>query len=719
MSAPSLRLRFRPDLAAEQVRFGDRTAWIVRDPVAGRHFHFDPREYEILTTLDGEKSLQDVLDDVRRRRPEEHLPPETLVRFLAEARNAGLLSGGPTAAPGALDKPGRPAGSWMFARWPLFNPEPLLEAVTPALSFVFTKSFAAIYMSLIATAALSVVVRFDEFQSRLPELTAWLTPGMVAAIALALFGCKVVHELAHGVAARHFGARVEECGILFLFFLPCFYCDVSQAWMFRSRGQRILVSAGGMLAELGLAAVAAWLWWFSRPGPIQSLLVAVMATCSVNTLLINGNPLLRFDGYFILCDVLGMPNLASRASQWWARAFGRWVWGLPTADSEPGDWRAGAYGVLSAAYRVFVLSAILWLMHRVGREFGAPLVSLTLALLVLAGFASRMARMVAAPLGDPLLRRMLRRGRLGLSAIVVGTGLVVIAAVPWSRTIDADVVWEPDSATPVFAAAPGRLRTLSQAGSRIEAGQTLVVLENLQLQRELLEAETDQQLAAQRLDAARVRSNFDPEAARSIPALQEAADSATERQRLLAAEIARLTIAAPISGRVMPPPNVPERFEDSRTPGRWAGTPFDPENRDCDLERGALVAQIVPEDRLCAVACVHQRSIAKLSIGQSVRLARRSGGPLRLRGTIVEISPSPLEHAPRELVAAKRIPVRPGDGAADLPLEPHYRVRIRLDEGAGGGLLPGEIGVARVEVTPASLAGRAVEAVRDAFRFEL
>ena len=116
---------------------------------------------------------------------------------------------------------------------------------------------------------------------------------------------------------------------MFLVFVPCLYCDVSDAWLFPSRRQRILVSAAGMIVEITLASVATLLWFFSVDGPVQTICLTVMTICTVSTLLANGNPLMRYDGYFILSDLIGIPNLAGESTGLISQKVKRWLWGLP------------------------------------------------------------------------------------------------------------------------------------------------------------------------------------------------------------------------------------------------------------------------------------------------------------------------------------------------------------------------------------------------------
>ena len=168
--------------------------------------------------------------------------------------------------------------------------------------------------ALVVLFAASIVVgHFDEVRARLPELSVFADWRNLVWLFATIGVVKVLHELGHALACKHFGGEVPEMGVLLLVFVPCLYCDVTDAWRFPSKWQRILVSAAGMLVELVIASVATIVWWYAQPGLVQLVALDVMIICTVNTLAVNGNPLLRYDGYYILSDLVESPNLWQRS----------------------------------------------------------------------------------------------------------------------------------------------------------------------------------------------------------------------------------------------------------------------------------------------------------------------------------------------------------------------------------------------------------------------
>src|SRR5262249_25831426 len=181
-------------------------------------------------------------------------------------------------------------------------------------------------------------------------------------IALTFPVVKAMHELGHAFSLRAFGGEVHQIGLMFIAFFPVPYVDASAAAMLPSKAQRILVGAAGMMVELVLAALALYIWLISEPGIVRAVAYDVIVIAGVSTLIVNGNPLLRFDGYFILSDLIEIPNLAQRSSRFWGRLIMRWLFGLRSPDIDQGSpaeraWYA-VYGPAAFAYRMFILISL-------------------------------------------------------------------------------------------------------------------------------------------------------------------------------------------------------------------------------------------------------------------------------------------------------------------------------------------------------------------------
>ena len=194
---------------------------------------------------------------------------------------------------------------------------------------------------------------------------------------------KIIHEFGHGLTAKHYGGEVHEMGILFLVLTPALYCDVTDSWLLPNKWRRIWISAAGIYVECFLASIATFVWWYSTPGLLNSLAMATMFICSVNTIMFNANPLLRYDGYYVMADWLEIPNLRIKSTQFFAYLIQEKVLGLeiPVQSYMPRSRRYlfVTYAVASYIYRWFVTFAILWFLSQVLKPYKLESVSYLLA----------------------------------------------------------------------------------------------------------------------------------------------------------------------------------------------------------------------------------------------------------------------------------------------------------------------------------------------------
>ena len=358
---------------------------------------------------------------------------------------------------------------------------------------------------------------------------------------------KLLHELAHGLAVRRWGGEVREWGVSLLVLMPVPFVDASAANGFRHGYQRLAVSSAGILAELLLAALALLLWSLVEPGLVRDASAVVMLVAAVSTLLVNGNPLLRFDGYYVLVDALDLPNLSTRSRRWWLEGLRRHLLGLNAADplmAARGElpWLV-AYQPLSWLYRLGLCGGIvLWLGGR------APLLAFAAAawfgwslLLTPAFNASK------ALLDERLPEASRWRARLlaGVLAIVLPLGLVAVQ-VP-HVTVAQGVVWLPDDAR-LRVGTEGFVDALARHdGDRVEAGTIVARLR-------------DDQLLTRRQELAREREGLEIEWFRHLRSDPARAAIIDQRLVSLQREIARvneqvrlLTVRAARSGRLVIP----------------------------------------------------------------------------------------------------------------------------------------------------------------------
>jgi len=727
----SVRLRKRPDLTAIQQSFANRRYWVLKDPVSLRYAQLNEHEYCIWECLDGQASLDDIKEHFERRFAPLQVTHQQIQAFLGDLHSKALvLADAPGQAEHLLQRDRKRRGRELLGavsgilamRFRGINPDPLLNWLHPVCRPLFSRS-ALVASALLAVVALAVIaVQFEVLLARLPDFHAFFGATNLVWIALALAATKVLHELGHGLVCKHFGGPCHELGVMFLVFVPCLYCNVSDAWMLPNKWHRIAITAAGVWVEVTLASICTLLWWFSEPGLLNTLCLNTMFVCSISTVLFNGNPLLRFDGYFILSDALEVPNLWQESRDYLRSLARRWCLGI----EQYGDlawvqarrrWLA-MYGVVSTIYRWTVLAGIMFFVFEVLGPYRLEI--LAQGILVLVGVG-----ILAVPVSggwrfmrNPVNRGKVRRGRLALTCLVLAVVAAGIYWIPVPFHVAAPLVLQPQDAHRVYVSVRGELAEVNvRAGDTVAQDERLAALENLDLVREItrLEGELSQQQT--RLDNLEARRSADPDANLQIPTAQKMLDDIRERLEKNREEQAKLVLTAPVAGVVLPPPDM---GRDQSVPGRlptWSGTPLDAQNRGCLLETGAVFCLVGDPNCVEAVLYVGQTDVQFLKMDQCVRLRLDTLPGKVLQGVIVEVAQKDAKVAPREL-AAGDLPVRVGHDGVARPVDTAYQARVSLDD--HNYRLPiGSRGKAKILVQPQPLGRRLYRYLSETFTFRL
>lgn len=727
-AARRVALRLRPDLVLEAQPHGDQRYWVVKDPVALTYFHLEDEEHAILTLLDGRRSLAEI-----KRRFEETFAPlqvtlEQLQSFFARLYQSGLLLADAPGQGERLQQRGVQRrrrgilelfGNLLAIRFGGVDPDLFLRWLHARLRWLFSPWFLVACVAMVAGAGVLATVEFETLRKRLPDFHTFFSAGNMIWFAVALAVSKVLHELGHALACKHYGGECHEIGVLLLVFTPCLYCNVTDAWMFPRKWRRIAVSAAGMIVEIVLAAAATFLWWFSQPGLVHTLLLSIVVICSVNTLLLNGNPLLRYDGYYILSDLVEVPNLAQRSQAFWSRWLWYWTTGLRLPEERPLSGRrrllVAFYGLASAAYRWLVVVAILWFVYRVLKPYGLEAAALLLSVLVFAGMLLVPLRNLLAVAANPAHRRQIRPGRVLLSVLLASAALAAILLWPVPWRIRAPAVVQAIDAHYVYVVVPGRVIRAVEPGRFAAKGETLVQLEDHDVRQEIVELAGQRNQQRMQLQNLRLRLADDPGVAPEIPAAEEALVAIETRLAQREEDQRRLTLRAPADGTVIAPPaQEPSPY----LPGAlrsWSGSPLEPRNRGSYLETGTLACLVGDPQRLEVVLVIDQADMKSIRRGQPVRLDMEQWPGQVVEGTIIELARTDLKVAPREL-AHEGMPVQVDRQGVARPAETSYQARVALD-GAPGTLRVGGRGQARVVVDPQPLGVRWYRALGRVFHF--
>jgi putative peptide zinc metalloprotease protein len=479
----TLRPRLREDLVFHRHVYRGEVWQVLQEPLSGRCHRLSPAAQRVVGLMDGERTTQAIWERACEVRADEAPTQDETIRLLALLHAADLLACDVPPDTAELLRRQREradAAGWrrrvgpLSQRVALLDPDRGLARALPLARLAFGRAGAALWCALVGAAALASFVYREDFVAGVAR--DLLEPGNLLLMALVYPVVKALHEIAHGLATKVWGGEVHEMGIVFLLFFPVPYVDASAATVFPDKWRRACVGAAGIAAELAIASLALFVWLAVEPGAVRALALAVITTSGVSTLLFNGNPLLRYDGYYVLADLIEIPNLDARARQLLESLLWRHVLG-PAADRGPvtaaGEkrWLVG-YGLAALVYRPLVTLGI-------ALYIGGRFPSLGIAIAVLA-----LASQIALPLarhGGRLLAEARLRGKQ-TRAIAVSAGwavgaLALLFAAPLpSSTRAQGVVWPPDRAE-VRARADGFVvRLLADPESAVRPGDALVEL---------------------------------------------------------------------------------------------------------------------------------------------------------------------------------------------------------------------------------------------------
>lgn len=569
-----IRLLRRRDLAISVQKYEGRTYYVVKDPVALRYYRFKEQEHFLLQLMDGKHTLDQAQKEFEKRFRPDRLTLEDLEQFGQQLLQAGLVQNDAPQAGKQLftqrKKRKRMERLAMFTnilyiKLPIFDPDKLLTRMLPWLRWMFTTTFLVASTLFCLAAVLLVLTKFDYFYGRLPSYHEFFSFKTIVYLWAALGVVKVVHEFGHGLSCKAFGGEVHEMGFLFLVFSPAMYCNVSDAWTLPNKWHRIIIGGAGIYVELMIAAFATFIWWYTPSWPfVNNLSLSLMIVCSVSTVLFNGNPLMRFDGYYVLADWLEIPNLRDRSNRYLQRLVMQHCLGIEVQPEPYMElWRRilfVAYASVAWVYRWMITFVILYFMATFLRPYKLEIISSLLAIFS-----------VGSMIGWPLFRLMKnvkKRGRLPdmkkprvlmSSAVLAGFFLAfLLVPMPVTRVRSPGLVqYQPEDTVPVPVVVSGILKKVHVLeGQYVTKGKVLAEFTSLELETKRNQALRQLSLKGELVDLydRHSRETRDPKERSAIQGTKAQAESdrnaAQKHLEILDREIDLLTVRAPRDGHV-------------------------------------------------------------------------------------------------------------------------------------------------------------------------
>ena len=729
----SLLLRMRQDLVARRQRWQGREYWTVKDPLTLRYYRFEEEEFAILQMLDGRASSEEIRERFENQFAPQRLSAAQLQHLLAMLHRSHLLvsdAAGQGVQLQQRDSQRRQRewlaqiGNLLAIRFRGVDPDRWLAWLDRRVGWLFSAPAATAALLLMLSALLLIAAEFDVFRARLPSFHAFFAVHNWLWLAVVLCVTKVIHEFGHGLACKRFGGECHEMGLMLLVFTPCLYCNVSDAWMIKSRWRRAAIGAAGMYVELIMASLATFLWWLSEPGLVNHLALNVMFVCSVSTLLFNANPLMRFDGYYILADLLEIPNLRQKSAAVIQRKLGAWLLGLRERPDPflPARWRwaFAAYSVASALYGWLVSVSIFWFLYRVLEPYGLKVLGQLLG-------AAMVVSLIVVPLVrlchfllQPARAQDVNQPRVLVSLGVIAAILLAVLLVPLPYYVAATLEVQPRGGQSVYVEVPGELQQVLVKNGPVTAGQPLARLDDVELRMAEQRLLTQRSDLAVRIESIRQRAHTDDQALLELAQTQEALAALDRQVARLQVDLAKLTIRAPASGVLVPAPARTQPDRPALQLASWTGRPLEARNLGAYLETSTLVGRIAQPGQLEAILAIDQEELDFVRPGQTVDLLLTPLPGQRLSGRIDRIAEENMQAAPARLAARSGggLATHTQEGGVERPLSVVYQASVPLDDRSGQ-IAVGSTGLARIRAGYQPLYQRLWRSACRTFRFEM
>ena len=685
----NLRLKLRSTVEVQRQFYRGEKWYVLRDPFNNRFFRVQPAAYDFIMRLNADRTVEEVwlacMEDFSQTAPGQ----ADVVMLLGQMYSMNLLD--TDVSPDTRQMFSRytltrrkelrsQLMNILFIRLPLFDPEKLLERFSGLIHKMLSPAGAVVWLITLLVAIKLVV---DNADVALDSAQAVLAPDNLFLLYLGLIFVKAFHEIGHAVVCHRYGGEVHTMGLMFMLFTPLPYMDATSSWGFRSRWQRAYVGAAGMVAELFIASLAAMYWAVSGQGALHSLAYNIMFVASVSTVLFNANPLLRLDGYYILSDLLDIPNLSARSTEYIRYLLEHFIFNYNGAVSSAKNRQEAIeltlYGVLSAIYKVMISLGIILFIADKWLILGTILAIVGLV----TGVFLPTVRFISYLFLDSRLLQC-RRRIIAQSALFLAVFTLVTILLPFPHNIYAPGVVESFPDIKVVNMVSGHVKEyLVTPGQHVVAGQPLVRLENKELLFSLMSAES--RVVEMRVKERQALGKTIADLKPVLKELRVAQESLVELRR----NEAELIVRARANGIWIP-------ANKESISGLW-------------VERGRYMGDIVGGDRFQFAAVVAQEEVSELFDSSVNSVEVRLWGEAHQRITIEEVRLIPYQHEKLPSpalgqmgggnVSVQSTQQQGGDNAA----EPFFLVNALLENNSGAHLLHGRSGTIRFTLEPKPL----------------
>ncbi|MFT5656428.1 MAG: putative peptide zinc metalloprotease protein [Arenicella sp.] len=496
----ALRPRLRNHIELHRHQYRGEQWYILQDDTSGRFHRFSPAAYQVIGLMDGRHSMDDIWKFASQELKDDALTQAQIITLMGQLYKAdSFTTEVPPDTKELFERQYTMERRMKLQRWksplairiPLFDPDAFIVKALPYVGWLFSIWGVFIWLGVVFGALLMAFLNWPELTENLVDR---VLAGQNILVLIVTFPIvKLLHEFGHAFAARVNGGQVHEMGIMFLMLMPIPYVDATSSTAFASRWKRVLVGASGMLFELFIAATALYFWLDMGSGFVSAVLYNVMIIAGVSTILFNANPLIKFDGYYILSDWIEIPNLATRSTKYLGYLFQRYLFNMSNVKS-PAHTQGERvwfvfYGIASFIYRLFLISFIVFLLADQYFIFGVLLAIWAVWMMAIMPVYKQLKFVVM----DKKLKGNRPRALMVSGGVLAFLVAIAITPMPLSTIVEG-VVWA-DQDSRVRMTSQGFVKgVLVKDGDTVQVGQVIAVCDNYELltNRDRLRAQLDE-----------------------------------------------------------------------------------------------------------------------------------------------------------------------------------------------------------------------------------
>jgi len=715
-------------LATIETMYRGSQTWIVKDPVSLKFHRLGEAEKLVWDMLDGDTTYAQIRSRLQAQYPSMAVKLESIFGLIRTFHEQEIVESLNSESFRLIeerrdkqrkDKLKQTASSILWIRLPGFDPEQFLDYLYPRCRFLFSKSFLILFLLTLTATIVISLWNADELRHRIPQLHEYYSVSRLAWIPLVLVITKTVHEFGHALCCKHFGGECHEIGVMLLFFSPTMYCDASDSWSFKSKWHRIAVAAAGLYFELILVIIGFWVWWKFPPSPLHYICFLVLVLSGGFSLFFNLNPLMRFDGYYMLSDFLEIPNLQSTAARVFWSKFRQFCLGISPDPWVRRQFESSGPTLLlfhtaAFAYRMVVITGITWMILLTLPQRGLQGASHLLAASILFGLVGGPAFKVYKFFSTLSITRTVNW------ILVVFWGVVAclfcsLLIVPLPRSIRLPAAMELlDPTETIYVETTGMLTAPSvRPGDQVTAGTTIATLSNSDLSLAETRLSGELKMAERELEVLNAQRITFSDSDAKIPRAKERVRDLRGQLEIVCQQVDGLRLVATREGVVYPSSAAIPSPVDPTLERSWIGRPTDKENCGALFDRGTEFCRIATPEDLAILLMVDEKQVRRIRNGAVLHLILDEL-PTQLSARVTEISTSPVETVLTCLRIDQGGPVPCQPAHPSRPANVLYEVTAKLDRGPHSDeLIPGMSGWAAVKIADESILHRVYKGISE------